>query len=787
MALLLAAIQTLALGLLTALVLHQQRTVLLDLRASRIAVWTGDIESAAHTGHHNGLALAEIKALAPLLERLPQALPEVRAAEVYGLEGETGRVLFALNGQRLGGTIEARWTSLAAQNQALWRSLSEDGLLYVGRQLRDEREQRVGGYIIVADGTPVRQQINEAGTAFLPLAFSTITLSALFTLWVLVRGPLRAQPPAGSRLALRGRIVLFAFVLVSLAGAGLVWHATRLFSADLQPAVDSKAQAVAEFLQYKLQRAVALGVPFERLRGVDAYFTETRAQHPELLGLRLYAPEGTVLAQAGTAGATDTGIWRKLDLPQTQGAAIATFGDPAHVARSMKAILADLGIVLLAALLIFNEALRALLARPLPAQAGPVPDTASALAAIRLPLFLLILTEELTRSFLPLHIRGLAVETATGTLLGSATATGLPMSVYMVFFAVATPLGGLLADRWGPGRAFAAGALFTALGFMWAALTEGYWQFTASRALCATGYALATMACQRTILTHTDRDTRAQGLALLIGAVGIAAICGSSIGGVIADRLGAQPVFALSALLGLLGWAVFRMLCGQEAPRGSGAAPSEGPVPTFALADLGRLLAQPRFAALMLAGAIPAKIALAGFLFYLAPLALAHAGFSPAAIGRAVMLYFILISVLNPLASRLSDRLGWRWSPVLAGGAMIAVGGLAGLAMPAIGTENAVLCGILALGLGTGLSAASLQALASELGSAQNRIPAVAKIAAFRTLERLGSAIGPVLAGALVGGLAYGGAMTGIGFLVMTATLLLAVVAWRVGRAEQPR
>ena len=57
------------------------------------------------------------------------------------------------------------------------------------------------------------------------------------------------------------------------------------------------------------------------------------------------------------------------------------------------------------------------------------------LAAIRLPLFLFILTEELTRSFLPLHIRELAIAASRA---GETTLIGMPISVYMLCFAVAT-------------------------------------------------------------------------------------------------------------------------------------------------------------------------------------------------------------------------------------------------------------------------------------------------------------------------------------------------------------
>jgi len=789
LAALLVSIQTLALLLLCALILHQQRGFLLDLQASRIAVWTGDIELAAQTGHRNGLALAEMRALGPLLRRLPQVLPEVRTAQVYALGGESTRVLFALDAATSGQGVDRRLFLPAARGAELWRKLGDDGLIHLGRQLRDDREQVVGGYFITADSARFKREIAAAEAAFLPFALAAIALAAVFTGWVLALSPwARGKPPAG-RFNLQRRLMLLAFVVVAGAGAAMVWHAGKLFSVNLQPAIEAKAQAVAQFLQYKLQRAGTLGVPFDRLRGVDAYFADNLQQHRELLALRLIAADGSILVQAGrnAAGSSrNTGaITRAIDPGYAKGARIEAVIDPERGAQSMKAVLADLGIVLLVALLVFNEALRALLAKQFPASGDAAPSGAHSLAAIRLPLFLLILTEELTRSFLPLHIRTLASEKAAGALWGTSTAIGLPMSVYMVFFAVSTPLAGMLADRIGPARTFAAGACLTAAGFFWAAVGGDFWQFTATRALCAIGYAFATMACQRMILASTDAATRAQGLSLLIGAVGVAAICGSSIGGVIAERLGARSVFALSALVALLGLALMPRRKRDAHAVPPAEAPQARQDAAFAFADLGRLIAQPSFALLMLAAAIPAKIALAGFLFYLAPLTLSHAGYSPAAIGRAVMLYFIVISALNPLASRWSDRSGWRWLPVIAGGAIMGAGGLAGILFPGMGLDAAVLVGILALGVGTGLSAAPLQALASEIGRTQGRLAPMAAIAAFRTIERLGSAIGPMLAGIFLLWMAFDNAMAAIGAIVLASTLMLPIAPLLLRRQDR--
>jgi MFS family permease len=786
LAALLVCVQLFALGLLSALIIHQQRNLLLDLAASQVAVLTSDIDLSARTGQQNGLSLAEETMLQPLLHRLQAAMPEIRGAEIFSFSANAASVLYAVDEKRIGQAAAARATLLSKRNPALWRESRENSLLEVGRQLADDRDRPVGGYAVLFDGSATEAHARKAQDAFLPAVALAMAGAALAT--ALGLALLAYAPVAGmlSRIARNHQIFAVALLVTLGSSAALALHATHLFSTELQPALEAKAGSVAGFLERKLARAMELGIPFDRIEGVDEYFADTLAEHREISALRLLGKGGAQIARAGSAQALRAAsrpgaqgvVGRDFSIPEDGTARIEVVTNPDHIAQSMRAIVADMAIVLLVALIVFNEALRAMLAR-LPAEKSSAEADAgqyvrgNRLAAIRLPLFLFILTEELTRSFLPLHIRELASSSAATGLFGANTATGLPMTVYMIFFALATPFSGMLADRHGATRIFVWGALLTALGFGWATVTTDFWQFTVTRALCATGYAMATMACQRLILADSDPANRAQGLALLIGAVGVAAICGSSIGGVLAERAGVSAVFALSAALGLLVLVIFIRLQQGGAPESTRPVSDE---PSFAWRDIGSLLARGRFALVMLTAAIPAKIVLAGFLFFLVPLALANSGYPPAAIGRAVMIYFILVAFITPLASRISDRYGLRLSPVVAGGVTIGLGGIAGWLAGDLGNDIAIIIGIAALGIGTGISAASLQALANEVGTEDGRIGQMASVAAFRTIERLGSAIGPVLAGILLGWWAFGGVMTVIGCMILAATLLFAIV-----------
>ncbi|TXH46826.1 MAG: MFS transporter, partial [Burkholderiaceae bacterium] len=366
------------------------------------------------------------------------------------------------------------------------------------------------------------------------------------------------------------------------------------------------------------------------------------------------------------------------------------------------------------------------------------------LGLARLSVFLLILSEELTRAFLPLHIASLAP--------ADGAAIGLPISAYMLSFALFTPFAGRWAQRYGVARTFAVGALMSAAGFGWAMAGGGYWAFVAARCLCAAGYAVGTMAMQQHFLNAAAAGERTRALALYVGALQTAAICGSAIGGLIAERFGAAVVFAGAAVLGVLALVVQR------------ADPSPGPAATPRPSDpLLPVLARRRVWVPLVTAALPAKLALAGFLFYLVPLALRQEGYGSGATGRALMLYFLLAALANPLGSWLSDRYGWNRRLVTVGGLIIGAGGLAGL-MPGPG---ALVAGIAALGIGTGLGAAALQSMIGRDGP-----PALVLL---RTGERLGAVAGPIFAGSLFGLMAYGGTMAAIGAVVLTAILVFAL------------
>ncbi len=747
MAALLLAAQCLTLLLLGVMLANKHHSLLVELTLSHIEIQAADVAGALRTGALSGLRAVEMQKLEPLLQRLLAAEPSLAQAEIIGIDGDRAQVVFAGQAQRVGVQLAPDEWRVVAATEGFLRSMTGSSPTLT-TAVRDGADEVVAGLRLYAASAPLSIA---ATTTIKALALRLATVGLVMVCSTLAALAWLRRHSADA--AVRRRVLSVALVAMVAAGSTITWTARELFADSLRPAIAAKIAGIAALVSGKLERATALGIPLDQLPRVEAHFAEIVARHPEVSAMRLSSLDGRDLARHGVAA----GEW----VERTAGSAVlAVAGDARFVDRRLFELAADIAIVALVAVLVFRELLAALLGGL--ADRGTMGGAAAAVArlqAIRLPLFLFILTEELSRACLPLFLRSLAELTGG---LRPETAVGIPIAVYMACFALATPFAGTWADRWGATRTFTVGVVLTIIGFAWTALAGDYWQTLPARALCALGYATATIACQRQLIILGGEAQRARAFALFVTAVSIAAICGTALGGVLADQLGFRSVFAASALLAALAWLSYRSV----PPVGN--SEEKRPTSPLRFVDLLRLLGERRFAALMFGSALPAKLALAGLLFYLTPLLLQRLGYTPAAIGRALMVYFVLVAAINPLASWLSDRYGWRQSLTIAGGTLIGSAGLVG-GSGLLSSEDAIWLAIVGLGVGTGLASAAMQSLAIRLAAT----PAdTAVTVAVRMLERLGSIVGPLWAGFWLAGGGPQAAMAALGTIVLAATVL---------------
>ncbi|MBK9360937.1 MAG: MFS transporter [Rubrivivax sp.] len=138
------------------------------------------------------------------------------------------------------------------------------------------------------------------------------------------------------------------------------------------------------------------------------------------------------------------------------------------------------------------------------------------LAKVRAPLFVFILAEELTRSFLPGYVQELLVPVPW---LSPQLVVGLPIALFMLIVALGQPYFGVLTERWGNRRTMLTGAAIAAAGFLASSMAATVIDLLLWRSLCAVGYAMVFVSSQAFVLEHSNAHNRATNLATFVGAI----------------------------------------------------------------------------------------------------------------------------------------------------------------------------------------------------------------------------------------------------------------------------
>jgi MFS family permease len=391
------------------------------------------------------------------------------------------------------------------------------------------------------------------------------------------------------------------------------------------------------------------------------------------------------------------------------------------------------------------------------------------LAKVRAPLFVFILAEELTRSFLPAYVQKLLVPLPG---ISPQLVLALPIALFMLIVAIGQPFFGLWCERIGHRRAMLIGGAIAAVGFLGSALALNVLDLLAWRALCGIGYGMVFVAAQSYVLDHAPAAQRASSFAIFIGAIMAAGVCGPSIGGILADNIGMRPTFALAALLALGSLLVMHWLP-ESRPAADGRQPTRVPQ----LKEIGTLLMNRNFMLVTGVAAMPAKILLTGMCFYLVPLYVLTVESTQAMSGRILMTYGAVMVVVAPLTAALAstrERMHW-----LVGGGLV-VSGLGGMLMLAGADIGWVFAAVVLVGIGQSLSISAQSALVAEHCPAEiARMGDGIVYGVYRLLERIGNALGPMIAAGLVLFVGYRSGFVVIGCAVALAGAVFLIATRR--------
>jgi predicted MFS family arabinose efflux permease/HAMP domain-containing protein len=398
---------------------------------------------------------------------------------------------------------------------------------------------------------------------------------------------------------------------------------------------------------------------------------------------------------------------------------------------------------------------------------GVIRDVASPINA-RVPLFIFVFAEQLSTSFMPLFAKQVLTPLPG---LGESVVIGLPIVVFVAVLALVTPYGGALVSRYGARHVFLIGAVPAVVGYALVATASSIPELMLWRALNGAGYAFITIACQGYLAESATPERRARIMANFVFAVMTGAVCGTAIGAVVADRIGFRGTFLCSAFLVLLAAMFVWRNMDTEIGRRSGEVPVK-------LRDAWPLLFNRRFMGLVVFAAIPAKVVLYGFIFYLVPLYLASLDLNQPLIGRIMMTYGLTMLLTIYLGAQLSDRLGIASQEIVWCGVVTGLGMLAVIVVPAPAT--AVLIAIILVGLCQGLSSAPLLTVVPALCPEEcDKLGQATLFSVIRFAERIGSVLGPIVAALLVTAFGFETAILAIGALSAVTALFFAALSWR--------
>jgi len=395
---------------------------------------------------------------------------------------------------------------------------------------------------------------------------------------------------------------------------------------------------------------------------------------------------------------------------------------------------------------------------------------------LRLVLFLFVFSEELLRSFFPIYVKDIA---SIHTLISVDVDIALPIMSYMLFAGLGTVFGGGLVERLGVRNSFKWSVVISTIGLGGLAFATTVTEVVILRALCALGYAIATVSVQ-VFMTKTAKNEaeRTRGLSTFVAAVTAASLSAAPIGAVIAQMLGTDAAMVFAAFLAVLSWFFFNGITVPTFKDTAQASASGTPLgKSFAA-----LLKNQKIIIILISNVLSGKLMLAGLLFYLTPLLLLQFQFTQVSIGQFFMFYYLPLTLGNALLARYVPSTQAR-TPVMILGAILS--GVGVLLLIWLNKPYALAIAIICLGVGQ--SAVLTLAPAILLTITRNELPHVNiahTLSLVRTFDRIGGILGAAFAAAFSVLIDYRDATIGLGFVVLTLTLGNLALARRSNRVQ---
>jgi MFS family permease len=362
--------------------------------------------------------------------------------------------------------------------------------------------------------------------------------------------------------------------------------------------------------------------------------------------------------------------------------------------------------------------------------------------------FTFILAANLHSSFLPFFAQDLLhTPTVLTGMFSEKVLMGLPITAYMMTVMITMIiLGSGRFDAVSPFRSICISLLFTAAGLIFCGLAQDIVTLILARMLCAVGFALIVLNGRQFIVDHSRSERRAFHLAGYTTAFSGGMFSSIVIGGIMADYFSYRIVFFTAA--GLLIF-VFLFAHFVFAERPVFLKDDRGKRESGLARFVSLCMKDRRIIAVILQGIIT-RIMLVGFYYYAIPIFL-RSQFAFSDIGRIMMFYGLTSILLASYLNKYIKRVEQSEKAIIISNIVL---GLSFTIFYFLNFTSPVLYAAFAIAGLVILSISNIYTFPSQVNllldtdtvkTMGNRVP----LATYQSLERVGSALGPMMFGIL--------------------------------------
>lgn len=731
------------LGIYNALVFHSLQRHIRDNSLSSAAMTASQISMKLNTGLRLGKQLATYYGLQGIVNDAGASFPHYQGMAVLLTDGSP---VYSLGtpASMEGGEIRPDGIVVA-----------ENGSSLVAASPVLNKEGAVQGYCVVSVSTHVLEE------ALWPMMREQIEgqviimLIALLLLLLLLN--LVNHTKWGTRFRRSGldAICILGFVLVTCANAVLAVHTYATYSRQIS---QTNADHLGAVVGLDISRLLLAGVSLGQMANVNQYLEKIAATYDNRVVLELLSSDGQRMGGSHDKQ-TDilAGSQRQIFLTDTNVESAPAWSVEVSVARSvwMQTVL-DFGLniltVAVVALIFMVEMFLLFFKYCECRHAGVTLQTMTALRRselVRPLMFMIIMAVDMSVSFIPLRMAELV---DSGGAVARDVLLGLPVSVEMGMTGLSVIIAGTWMKRKGVVPPLTTGIGLIALGYLGSMLAATPLQFVLARGCAGTGYGL-------TILSAQAYTVRQGKLSHMFAGVYAGSLCGSAMGGILAEQFGYGPVFLFSACLLLCMLTVPYFLLRGDTSRQADTGESR----PIDFRTLRRMVGSPQLMGFIVLSLVPCAFLAIGFLNYFLPVYLNGAGVPQSDVGRVFMLYCLVFVYIGPPIGTMIHKAQSKRLMVSIGGALAAGAVLCFTVLPPL---PASLCGAVLLGLSVCYTVPGQSEFLLQLEIAR-AIGVDQTMALLNALERVGQVLGPLCVGAAIAafGVSQSAKWGGIAFL----------------------